>query len=209
MVKKLAFVAMGNSLTVGFIPTSLESHPYSTFLREMAKNFLKQFKNTLEIRFINKGVNGDLTGDMLLRFKRDVIDLKPDYVIILSGTNDIGWGFSVDDIFVNLKRMFKMAKDNNIGPIGCTVPSILGWDDFIPPRLELNKLLTRFCHEEEIPCVDLFFNTCDPKTNRLRPDYSSDGLHLNRLGYKKLAEAIFEEGVRISLTSKQLVYEDV
>ena len=181
MVRKVDFVAMGDSLTVGFIPTRLASQPYSDFLKEYADNFLKGLgrKDAIPIKIINRGVNGDLTSNMLLRFRQDVVDLKPDYVIILGGANDIGWGFPVEEIFSNLQRMFETAIDNGIKPVGCTVPSILGWDKGIPPRLELNRLLTRFCNVREIPCVDLFAATCDPETKRLRSDYSSDGLHLN------------------------------
>ena len=134
MTGKINFVAMGDSLTVGFIPACLASQPYSNFLKDCANSFLKELgmKDAIRISIINRGVNGDLTSNMLLRFKQDVVDLKPDYVIILGGSNDIGWGFPIEEIFFNLQRMFEIAIDGGIKPIGCTVPSVLGWDEGIP-----------------------------------------------------------------------------
>ena len=128
MVRKVDFVTMGDSLTVGFIPTRLARQPYSGFLKEYADDFLKGSgrKGSVQIEIINRGVNGDLTSDMLLRFRKDVVDLKPGYVILLGGANDIGWGFPVEQIFSNLQRMFETATANGIKPVGCIVPSVLG-----------------------------------------------------------------------------------
>jgi acyl-CoA thioesterase I len=250
MAKEIDFVAIGDSLTVGYISSPLASQPflgfilsrlasrpyfgfirsclasqpyfgfirsrlarsidqsrcrpYSNFLEEYAGNFLKELgrKDTIQIRIINKGVNGDLTSNMLLRFTQDVVELKPDYVIILGGANDVDFDFPAEEIFFNLERMFEKAMDNGIKPVGCTLPSVLGHDEWIPSRLELNRLLTRFCQVREIPCADLFTATCDPKTKRLRSDYSSDFVHLNISGYRKIAETIFEESVKSVLVSE-------
>ena len=198
MTELLKFVAFGDSLTVGFIPSRIETQPYSRFLKEMVNDFLKQLEKEgdVEVRFLNKGVNGDLTSGMLLRFRQDVVQLNPKYVIILGGTNDIGWGLQSEEVFLNLKRMYEMALNNKINPIGCTVPSILGWDEGILPRLRLNKSIKRYCREKRVLLADLYTKTCDPKTKRLRSEYSSDGLHFNALGYRKMAESIFEEVVK-------------
>jgi acyl-CoA thioesterase-1 len=198
MTELLKFVAFGDSLTVGFIPSRIATQPYSRFLKEMVDDFLKQLeKNSdFEVRFINRGVNGDLTSGMLLRFRQDVIQLNPKYVIILGGTNDIGWGVQVEEVFLNLKRMYEMALNNKIKPIGCTVPSILGGDEGIPPRVRLNKSIKQYCREKGVLLADLYAKTCNPKTKRLRSEYSSDGLHFNALGYRKIAESIFNEAVK-------------
>jgi acyl-CoA thioesterase-1 len=201
MVRKLNFVALGDSLTVGFIPTRYANQPYSEFVKEYADHFLKELgrKNTIQIRITNRGVNGDLTSNMLLRFRQDVSNLKPDYVIILGGANDVGWGLPVEETFLNLQRLFEKALEETIKPVGCTVPSILGWDEGIPPRQKLNRLLKDYCSMKMIPCADLFASTCDPETKRLRFNYSSDGLHLNITGYRKIAETIFEQAVKALL----------
>jgi len=202
MPRTITFVALGDSLTVGFIPSRIATQPYSRFLKEITDDFLLQSirPHTFKARFINRGVNGDLTSDMLLRFSQDVIALKPNYVIILGGTNDIGWGLPVDETFSCLKIMYEKAVDNNVEPIGCTVPSLLGWDEGIPPRLTINHLIQHFCREKNTLCVDLFEAMCDSATKRLRSEYSSDGLHFNALGYRKIAETIFKEAVLRILT---------
>jgi len=201
MNKVLSYVALGNSLTVGYIPFRIRNQPYMRFLKELADDFLSESGKCeeIEVSMINKGVNGDLTEGMLHRFQRDVIDFKPNYVIILGGTNDIGWGYSIQKIYNNLKTMYMKARENGIEPIGCTLPSVRRWDNGIPPRIEINDLLIDYCRLREISCVDLFSKTCDPETKRLKSDYSSDGLHLNKLGYMKVAESLFEESIRDQL----------
>jgi acyl-CoA thioesterase-1 len=198
MPKLVTFVALGDSLTVGFIPSRLATQPYSRILQEFTEAFLQHSPRPPPVttRFINRGVNGDLTSDMLLRFPRDVLALQPNYVIILGGTNDIGWGLPIDNVFSCLTQLYEQALLHDVEPIACTVPSVLGWDEGIPPRLTLNGRLQRWCQEKTLLCVDLFEATCDPTTRRLRSDYASDGLHFNTLGYQKIAEAIFEDAVR-------------
>ena len=182
MVRRISFVAIGDSLTVGFTSSFFSTeYPYTRYLKEMVDDFLRQSgkSNIIDVSLTNRGVNGDLTSGMLLRFREDVIELRPNYVFILGGTNDLGWGFPVEEVFTNITRMFDMATHNGIEPVGCTIPSVLGWDEGIPPRLELNRLLMCFCYERKVPCANLFVATCDLETKRLRSDYSSDGLHLN------------------------------
>ena len=189
---------MGDSLTVGFIPTRLADQPYSRFLTEMIDDYVTRVNPARDFtaRIINRGVNGDLTRDMLLRFQRDVIADQPQYVILLGGSNDVGWDFPVDEIFVNLQAMYDDARQHAIEPIGCTVPSVLGWDEGIPPRQALNHAVQRFCREQDVLCADLFGGTCDPATNRLAAAYASDGLHLNAVGYRRLAEILFHDALR-------------
>lgn len=208
MRKTLILVAFGDSLTVGFqspTPNSPwpETTPYTRFLEQMIEDTLKRWgrSDALSVQIHNKGVNGDLTSYMLIRFKRDVIDLKPSYVIILGGSNDIGWGVPPIDVFNNLRDMYVDARENGVEPIACAVPSILGFDPYIQPRMELNKLVKEYCLKREMACVDLFTATSDPQTHRLLKEYSNDGLHLNTRGYEKIAETIYREAIEEIITS--------
>jgi len=153
-------------------------------------------KTDFRVEFHNRGVVGELTSDMLNRFQKDVVDLHPDYAIILGGSNDLGWDISPQSILKNLVEMYEEAVKHKIEPIACTVPSILGFDAGMPLRIELNGLIEGYCLMHGLICVDLFTATCDPRTKRLKEEFSNDGLHLNRRGYEAVAEVIFASAVR-------------
>lgn len=207
MRKTLVFVALGDSLTVGFQTPTVDEPwpmvvPYTHFLEHMIGDMLRRSGTTsLNVQIHNRGINGDLTSGMLFRFRRDVVDLRPDYVIILGGSNDIGWGLSPKVIFNNLMGMYTTVRANDVEPIACTIPSILGFDLYIKPRLELNSLIQKHCLERGINCVDLFNSTSDPQTKRLLEEYSNDGLHLNTRGYETMAETVFYEAVEEIIAS--------
>ena len=192
-------VALGDSLTVGFQSYGLFGSeealtPYTEFLAERIRKEFRQ--GILSVQIINKGVIGELSEQMLIRFDADVVELSPAVVIILGGSNDLGWGLTPDEVFSNLRQMYELSMKNGIVPIACTVPSILGFDAGISSRRVLNKLIQEHSLKMGIRCVDLFRATIDPATSRLASRYSSDGLHLNSEGYRKMAEAVFEEGLR-------------
>jgi lysophospholipase L1-like esterase len=118
---------------------------------------------------------------------------KPNCVIILGGTNDIGWNMDTRMIVRNLGMMYDASQSKDIMPVACTVPSILGYDELIPPRLRLNRMIRTEAEKRCIPFVDLFAATADPQTNRLLVQYSADGLHLNGKGYRRVGRYIFDK----------------
>ena len=157
---------------------------------------MHRLQSNVTVKVLNRGVNGDLTSGMLERFARDVLDEKPNYVIILGGSNDLGWGLDPATIARNLASMYDAALDRDIGPVTCSVPSILGFDALIPPRVNLNKLIRLEAERRKMPFMDLFMETSDPHNNRLLEDYSADGLHLNPRGYRRVAKHIFDKWLR-------------
>jgi lysophospholipase L1-like esterase len=97
-------VLMGDSITEGWFSTDPEF---------FTKN-----------NFVGRGISGQVTSQMLLRFREDVIKLKPKRVIILAGTNDIAENqgpISLDKVFGNIVSMAELAKANNIKVILCSV----------------------------------------------------------------------------------------
>jgi acyl-CoA thioesterase-1 len=196
-------VALGDSLTVGEtgfgFSDSLEFVTYPRYLEILAKQHLTGLQSGLEVEVLNRGINGDLTSGMLERFSRDVVDEKADYVIILGGSNDIGWGFDLAAIAHNLTTMYDAALSEETGVVACSVPSILGLDELIPPRLHLNRMIRSEAEKRSIAFVDLFTATADPQTNRLLDDYSADGLHLNPKGYREMGRCIFDKWMRALL----------
>lgn len=201
---RVRVVALGDSLTVGFQSYGLgedmgKSTPYTAVLIDrISRDFPS---DSLLIEIVNKGIVGELSEQMLARFGSDVIRLTPKVVIILGGSNDLGWGLAPRETFRNLSEMYRLSLENQITPIACTVPSILGYDEGIPPRIVLNGLLQEHCRKIGIRCVDVFRATLDQGTSRLASQYSSDGLHLSSEGYRKMGAAIYEDGLRSVLSA--------
>jgi acyl-CoA thioesterase-1 len=201
MEKGLVFVAFGDSLTVGYQSSALGGElprptPYIEFLKERVEEMSElDTAGVPRVKFLNRGIVGELSKDMLDRFDRDVVRVAPDFVIVLGGSNDLGWGVDPQLVAENLAEMYREAVRHEIQPIICTVPSILGFDEGIPPRLVLNRLIKNYGAEHGLVCVDLFTATCDSTTGRLRGEYSNDGLHMNTRGYETMAESIFSEAV--------------
>ena len=192
----MKIVALGDSLTVGEsefqFTDSIEPGSYPEYLESLAEEHLSRVAPG-EVKVLNKGVNGDLTSGMLERFSEDVVDEQADYVIILGGTNDIGWGLDPAAITHNLTIMYDQAMIQGIVPVACSAPSILGLDELIPPRISLNRMISTEAEKRKIAFVDVFASTADPQTNRLLEEYSADGLHLTPKGYRQIGRYIFDK----------------
>jgi lysophospholipase L1-like esterase len=184
----MRIVTFGDSLTVGYqSPTPQNpaggSTPYGLFL----KDFLGE-----GVEVLTRGVSGEMTTDMAMRLDRDVLALSPDYVVILGGTNDLGWGISPTEVMRHLITMYERVRSEGIRLVSVSVPSIRGFDRFIPPRQALNRLIAEYCRTKQQPFVDLFTATAEPASLRLAEPYSNDGLHLTTEGYRLLAELIYD-----------------
>ena len=136
-------------------------------------------------------------------------------MVILGGTNDLGWNVPAPTIVHNLSRMYEQAIRANIQPVAVTVPSIriggievspstdanesIGEEELhmirshIDRRLELNQLIKRHASHIGIPCVDLFTKSMEEGTQRLAEEFSNDGLHLSTEGYKLFADVLWEQ----------------
>ena len=176
--------------------------PYPKCLEFLAEEYLRSLQLDVKVKVLNKGINGDLTSGMLERFSRDVVDEKADHVIILGGSNDIGWGLDPAMIAHNLTSMYDAALKKDMGAVACSVPSILGFDELIPPRLELNRMIRAEAEKRRIAFVDLFTATADPRNNRLSEVYSADGLHLNPKGYQRIGRYVFDKWLKTILDQR-------
>ena len=190
-------VAFGDSLTVGYQSTTSENPaglftPYADFLKERLGD---------RIEILTMGVSGELTGEMAMRLQQDVIAHHPDYVVILGGSNDLGWNARPEAVMRNLTLLYERCRAAGIQQIPVTVPSILGFDRLIPPRKVLNQMIQEYAQRHQLPCVDLFTATADPGTGELLQRYSNDGLHLTTEGYQLLAELLDEEVFRPLISS--------
>ena len=148
---------------------------------------------------VGRGISGQTTSQMLVRFRADVIDLNPRYVVILAGINDIARNNGIMDvshIFGNIVSMVELAKVHKIKPVLCAVlpASEIGWrkdlGDPTPRILELNALLKDYARRNHIPFVDYYTPMATPDGS-LNPDWARDAVHPNLEGYHKMEEILF------------------
>jgi len=160
-------------------------------------------------QFIDRGISGQTTSQMLVRFRQDVVDLKPAAVVILSGTNDIAENtgpISIDNIFGNIVSMVEIARANNIESVICSVLPVFqySWNKTIKPVekiRELNQMLKDYSQSNKIPYVDYYTTFVDEKGG-FPQKYSPDGVHPNLEGYKIMEQIVSSEIVKIKLRKK-------
>ena len=151
--------------------------------------------------FIDRGISGQTTPQMLLRFRQDVIELKPSVVVILAGINDIAENtgpITIDEIMGNIITMVELAKNNKIKVVLCTVlPSNhFYWNPKMEPAdkvIALNQLISNYAKKNKITYVDYYTAMVDDAKG-LPKKYSEDGVHPNLEGYKVM-EGLVEEGI--------------
>ena len=154
-----------------------------------------------ENNFVGRGISGQVTSQMLVRFRQDVIALHPEYVVILAGTNDIALNngiITLENIMGNLMSICELAKLHQIKPILC---SVLPCDKYLwrlevenPAEevIKLNKMIKEYAESENIPYVDYHAALSD-ENGALPIKYSSDHVHPNMDCYKVMEEIILQQ----------------
>ena len=180
-------VFMGNSITIGWLhlnPEFFSGKPY-----------------------LDRGVSGQTTPQMLIRFRPDVIDLKPKVVVILAGTNDIAGntGYTtVPTIFGNIVSMAELARANGIRVV---LSSVLPAYDYpwrkglqpVPKIAALNRLLKEYAETHHCIYLDYFSAMADDKGG-MKEELTLDGVHPNKAGYLvmgPLAEAAIAKALKL------------
>jgi len=151
--------------------------------------------------YINRGISGQTTSQMLLRFRQDVIELKPYAVIILAGINDIAENtgpISIENSFGNIVSMVELAKSNNIKII---LSSILPADRFpwrpdikpVEKITQFNKMLLQYAKENNLIYIDYYSEMVDSEKG-LDKKFTKDRVHPNLAGYK-IMRPLVEEAI--------------
>jgi lysophospholipase L1-like esterase len=174
-------IFMGNSITEGW--------------KRLWPGFFK------DKEYINRGISGQTTPQMLVRFRPDVVNLKPKVVVILAGTNDIAGNTgpsTLEMIEDNIASMVEIAKANNIKVLLCSVLPVYDypWKPGLNPAqkiVDLNKWIKNYADKNEIIYVDYFSSMADER-NGLKGEYSDDGVHPNLAGYKAM-EPLIEKAI--------------
>jgi len=181
-------VFMGNSITIGWInidPGFFAGKPY-----------------------IDRGISGQTTPQMLIRMRADVINLKPKVVVILAGTNDIAGntGPSTNEMIEdNLASMADLAKANGIKPILCSILPVYDypWKPGLKPYdriIEINKWMKDYASTHGMLYLDFYSSMVDDRPGT-KTEYSKDGVHPNMAGYKVM-EPLVEAAIAKALKMK-------
>lgn len=176
-----AAVFMGNSITEGWAAASAEF---------FAQN-----------NYIGRGISGQVTSQMLARFRADVIELEPQSVVILAGTNDIAGNnghISLKNIYGNIVSMAELAQRNGIRPIICSVLPVseYPWSPGLEPAgkiIALNAMLRDYASKND--CIYVDFHT--PMRNEidgLKQEYTTDNVHVTLQGYRVM-EALVKKAI--------------
>jgi lysophospholipase L1-like esterase len=159
--------------------------------------------------YVNRGIGGQTTPQMLVRFRQDVIDLQPKVVMILAGTNDIAGNtgrMRDEDIEGNLSSMVELARAHGIRVVLCSVMPVHNYTengkDFFAQRpqsriLALNGWIKQFASKNNLVFVD-YFSTLVDDQGMMKKELADDGLHPNAAGYK-LAAPLAEAGIEKAL----------
>lgn len=173
-------VFMGNSITEGW------------------GSFDKDF--FLDNPFVNRGISGQTTPQMLIRFKPDVVNLNPKSVVIMAGINDIAGNtgsITIANTAENIISMAEIAVASNISVYICsTLPAIdFPWSPGLEPGpkvVMLNSILKNYCAKKDITYVDYYSVMSDSKGGLKVPEFTSadDLVHPNLAGYKVMEKII-------------------
>ncbi len=155
--------------------------------------------------YVDRGISGQTTSQMLVRFRQDVIGLMPTVVVILGGTNDIaenGGITTLEAIEANLQSMVELARANRIHVVLSSVlPAIdYPWRPGLRPRdkiAALNGWMREFSRRNNIVYLD-YYSAMDDGHGALRPELSQDGVHPTPAGYS-IMEPLADEAVRRAL----------
>lgn len=174
-------VCLGDSFSKGFGVTEEE-------------NWISLLNEVADIKFINKGINGDTTGGMLSRFYRDVISENPKCVMIEGGFNDFLAECNRGVVQANMMALVHQAYHHKIMPLiiispqGKTNEFVGNWPEFIPIEQVQEQFaayrgwIKRFCKGFSIPYIDL--------NEQIHPFTYIDGIHINADGHKYVAQHV-------------------
>ena len=186
-------LAMGDSTTAGTpgFRSPVEAPPNGKG-NEQSQYTYWAAQSLPEVRFLNRGVNGERTDPIFKRLKWDLKNLKPDMVILLAGVNDLYQQYPAEQIEAKLDKMYLYVVGEGVPLIACTIIPYNGMSSYDYQRLrQVNEWIHKRSRELGIGFCDLFSAMEDPA----RPSFlisTSDGLHPDVDGYRRMGQMVAE-----------------
>ena len=159
--------------------------------------------------YVNRGISGQTTPQMLVRFRQDVVSLKPAVVVVLAGTNDIAGNTgptTIEEIMGHLASMADLARVNGIAVVLSSVLPVYNypWKPGLEPAekiFRLNSMIKAYC--EQHGCVYLdYFSAMADEHKGLRSGLGDDGVHPNLAGYQ-IMNPLVEQAIAQALRTKK------
>jgi lysophospholipase L1-like esterase len=180
------------------VASPVPSKPRVVFFGDSITDFWRLNEYFPESDYLNRGIAGQVTGQLLQRMKQDVIDLHPEAVLMLAGTNDLSRQTPPEAIEANYQMLADLAAANKIKVIFASVLPVSDYHKDQDPAYErtpqrppafikgLNDWLRDFCAKRGYTYVDYFTGVVD-QNGQFSADLSDDGLHPNAKGYRVMA----------------------
>ena len=168
------------------------------FLGDSITDYWKLSDYFADKHYINRGIDGQTTPQMLVRFRQDVVDQHPTVLVVLAGTNDVAGVTGPTrnpDIEANYASMAELARAHQIRVVFASLLPVNNYTEdakesfALRPReriLALNSWLKEYCAKNGFVYLDYFSTMVDEK-GMLKRDLSDEGLHPNASGYKVMA----------------------
>jgi lysophospholipase L1-like esterase len=205
------------------VPAAKTDHPRVVFLGDSITDFWRLNEYFPDSDFINRGISGQIAGQMLGRMEPDVVRLQPVAMVVLAGTNDIGRGTPIAAIEDNLMMIADLADYYKIKVILASVLPVSDYHKDVNPGYErtpgrppatiraLNEWIKSFCAKRNFVYLDYYPEMVDA-SGYLKADLADDGLHPNAAGYRimaPLALAAIERVVKttaVPITKKRRLF---
>lgn len=191
--------------------TTSGKRPDAVFMGNSITDNWAKFDSLFFVRnnFVGRGISGQTSSQMLVRFRRDVIDLRPRAVVIMAGTNDIAQNngaISHENILGNIVSMCELAKAHRIKVILCSVPPAaeFRWRKDLRPAkaiAELNAMIREYAEREGICWLDYHSALADERGGMPRK-WCADEVHPNMRCYAEVFEPMVLRAVNRVLRTK-------
>ncbi|MEY2950666.1 MAG: SGNH/GDSL hydrolase family protein [Saprospiraceae bacterium] len=147
--------------------------------------------------YVNRGISGQTTPQMLIRFRQDVVDLNPEAVVILAGTNDIAGNTGPSTLKMIADNIFSMAEiahANGIKVVICSVLPVYDypWKPGLEPAgkiIRLNQMLRNYADSKGHYYLD-YHSAMKDERNGLPKEYATDEVHPTKEGYLVMGEMV-------------------
>ncbi|MEP7362848.1 MAG: SGNH/GDSL hydrolase family protein [Acidobacteriota bacterium] len=183
------------------VPPPVAGKPRVVFLGDSITDGWRLNEYFPDKEYINRGISGQITSQMLGRMKADVIALRPEVVVLLGGTNDLARGTSVDAITGNMEMIADLCAYNKIKLIIASVLPVSDYHMHVNPAFEMsrrrppqqieaiNVWAKEFADRKNIGYLD-YATPMKDERGMLKADLADDGLHPNAAGYRIMAPLV-------------------